>query len=155
MDSSIIHTAENEQESAEQPSIPIFAYELLRDVLLPDLLGEDTSDISYWAGKQIARKFPLLTYEEAAAFFEEAGWGQLCVVQSKKKELHLELSGTTVERRLRMQDAPCFRLEAGFLAEQLLSIKQAIAEAFEEIDKKNSKVSIIVRWDARDKLDHQ
>ncbi|RWR05184.1 YslB family protein [Siminovitchia fortis] len=131
----------------EPAAVPVFAYELLRDVLIPELLGGDTHEISYWAGKHIARKFPLLSLDEAIEFFREAGWGHLHIVHEKKNEFLLELSGDIVERRLVMGSDPCFRLEAGFLAEQVQSMKQAAAEAFEEINKKHGKVALVVRWD--------
>ncbi len=132
----------------EDPAaVPVFAYELLRDILIPELLSGDTHEVSYWAGKHIARRFPLLSLDEAVEFFKEAGWGHLHIVHEKKSEFLLELSGSIVERRLLMVSDPCFRLEAGFLAEQVQSMKQAGAEAFEEISKKHGKVAFTVRWD--------
>lgn len=141
------HIAEGEN---IQKEVPVFAYELLRDVLLPDLLGEDIFDISYWAGKNLARKFPLLSIDEALTFFDEAGWGHLRIVHEKRNEYKLELSGSIVERRLQMNSQPCFRLESGFIAEQVQSMKQAVTEAFEEINQKQLKVMMTVRWDAKD-----
>ena len=76
---------------------------MLRDILIPDLLGKDTPEISYWAGKNIARKFPLLSIEESSAFFQEAGWGQLLLIDEQRNELKLELSGHMVDRRLQMK----------------------------------------------------
>ena len=32
---------------------------ILRDALIPELLGEDKGAIGYWAGKSLARKFPI------------------------------------------------------------------------------------------------
>lgn len=143
------HIAEGEKGPKE---VPMFAYELLRDVLIPDLLGDDIFEISYWAGKSLARKFPLLSIDEALAFFSEAGWGHLRIVHEKRNEYKLELSGSIVERRLQMNSQPCFRLESGFIAEQVQTLKQAVAEAFEEINKKQLKVMITVRWDEKDPL---
>lgn len=134
----------------KQQEVPMFAYELLRDVLIPDLLGDDIFEISYLAGKNLARKFPLLSIDEALSFFAEAGWGHLQIVHEKRNEYKLELSGWTVERRLQINSQSCFRLESGFIAEQVQSMKQALAEAFEEIDKKQMKVIITVRWDKND-----
>ena len=48
---------------------------LLRDHVLPSILGQHEEDILYWAGKEIARKFPVFTIEELPIFFTEAGWG--------------------------------------------------------------------------------
>jgi predicted hydrocarbon binding protein len=133
-----------------QMEVPVFACELLRDVLIPDLLGEDIVDILYWAGKNLARKFPLLSMDEAVSFFHEAGWGHLQKIQEKRNEYIFELKGPMVERRLQMNAHPCFRLESGFMAEQVQKMKQAVAEAFEEIHKKQMKVLITVRWDKKD-----
>lgn len=130
-----------------KPTVPVFAYELVRDILIPELLGSDNHEISYWAGKHIARRFPLLSLDEAIAFFKEAGWGHLHIVREKKNEYLLELSGSIVERRLLMNSDPCFRLESGFLAEQVQSMKQVTAETFEEIQKKKGQITFIIRWD--------
>lgn len=133
-------------------SIPVFGYELLRDILIPDLLGKDTPEISYWAGKNLARKFPHLSLEECFVFFQNAGWGQLSQLSERKNELKLELSGEIVERRFHMFHEPCFRLETGFIAQQVQTQKQAIAEASEELNKKHNKVIITVKWDLKDPI---
>ncbi|KRG14591.1 hypothetical protein ACA30_10835 [Virgibacillus soli] len=130
--------------------VPMFAYELLRDILIPEMLGKDTDEISYWVGKHIARTFPLLSVEEISSFFKEAAWGHLELVEQNKKEMKLELTGEIVERRLLMHDEPSFRLEAGFIAEQIQSQKNIITEAHEEIAKRKKKVYFIVRWDLKD-----
>lgn len=70
-----------------------YAYELIREIVLPDMLGQDYSSMMYWAGKHLARKFPLESWEEFPAFFEEAGWGTLTNVSAKKQELEFELEG--------------------------------------------------------------
>ncbi|MBO0992243.1 YslB family protein [Bacillus sp. SD088] len=114
------------------------------------MLGKDTNEISYWVGKHIARTFPLLSNEEIFSFFQEAAWGQLELVEQNKKEMKLELTGEIVERRLLMQDEPSFRLEAGFIAEQIQSQKNLVTEAYEEIARKKKKVLFIVRWDSKD-----
>lgn len=139
-------------ESDTTEPISIFGYELLRDILIPSLLGKDTSEISYWAGKNIARKFPLLSIDEIYSFFQEASWGHLLLIEEKRNGLKLELSGKIVERRLQMQDDPSFRLEAGFIAEQIQTQKQTVTEAYEEINKKKNNVLITVQWDRKDAI---
>ncbi len=64
--------------------------------------------------------------------------------------MKLELTGDIVERRLLMHNEPSFRLEAGFIAEQVQSQKNLVTEAHEEIVKKKKKVFFIVRWDLKD-----
>ena len=56
--------------------IPAFGYEIIRDHLLHSILGKHEDDVLYWAGKEVARKFPLFSMSEAAAFCQEAGWGE-------------------------------------------------------------------------------
>ena len=54
-----------------------FGYEIIRDHVLPSILGKNEAEILYWAGKEVARKFPIFTTEELPSFFVEAGWGTL------------------------------------------------------------------------------
>ncbi|MBS4208847.1 YslB family protein [Bacillus sp. FJAT-50079] len=137
----------------ELQSVPVFGYELIRDVLLPDLLGKDTPEITYWAGKHLARKFPLLSFDEMISFFIDASWGTLTVINERKHELQLELSGDIVTRRMQLHEEPCFRLETGFIAQQIQSQKKALTEAFEEVQQRHKKVLITVRWDLKDPID--
>ncbi|MFL6556844.1 MAG: DUF2507 domain-containing protein, partial [Bacillus sp. (in: firmicutes)] len=42
----------NDDIQTDEPrTISIFGYELIRDILLPEILGKDTPEILYWAGK--------------------------------------------------------------------------------------------------------
>ncbi|MBW8351219.1 YslB family protein [Bacillus sp. IITD106] len=131
-------------------NIPIFGYELVRDILVPGILGKDTHEISYWAGKHLARKFPLLSIQEITSFFKEASWGELDLMDENKNEMKFELKGNIVERRVQMNSEPCFTLEAGFIAEQIQAQKQFISEAFPELNKKKNHVIFTVRWDRKD-----
>lgn len=142
----------NEQTVAEQLMVPAFGYELLRNILIPDILGKETPDILYWVGKHLARKFQLLTYEEMVSFFKEAGWGTLSIKKEEKYHIEFELSGPMIERQLDMGAGaePTFKLEAGFLAEQYQMQKKLITEAVEEVAKKAKKIRITVQWDAKD-----
>ncbi len=137
-----IDTQEN-----EQLTVPIFGYELLRDVLLKDILGKETEDILYWSGKSIARKFPCTTLEELSLFFQEAGWGDLQLAKESKKEKIFELSGPFIKRRFSVQADPFFSLESGFLAEQISAQEQAAAESVSDIQKRAQKVQITVKWE--------
>lgn len=130
----------------EELLIPSFGYELLRDFLLPDILGKDYSQLLYWSGKQVARKFPIESTEELPAFFHEAGWGQIEIVEEKKTELKFKLSGEIVTRRIELKKDASFQLEAGFLAEQIQRLKQKTAEAVEE-ERKRKTIYITVQWD--------
>ncbi|RIW37776.1 DUF2507 domain-containing protein [Bacillus salacetis] len=125
----------------------------MRDILLPEILGKHTTDILYWGGKGIARKFPLISFEEMEAFFLEAGWGNLSITEDKKDERIYTLSGPLIERRLSLKTDISFKMEAGFLAEQVQNQKKAITEAAEEIHKRSKTVKIIVRSDLKDTIE--
>lgn len=45
-----------------------FGAELLRHSLLPELLGKNAPSLLYWAGRQLARRYPLRDLEQIAAF---------------------------------------------------------------------------------------
>lgn len=144
---------EQKKEEVYQPSVPIFGYEMLRDILIPEILGKHTPDILYWGGKQLSRKFPLQSSEELISFFAEAGWGTLTLLEQKKNEMTFEISGPVLERRLALKSDVTFKLETGFLAEQIQLQKKCVAEAADELHKRNHSVKVIVRWDDKDKVE--
>lgn len=131
-------------------TVPAFGYELIRDILLPEILGKETPDILYWAGKHLARKFPLMSINEVISFFEEAGWGTLYITKEEKKGMELELTSPFISRQFEVKTESCFKLEAGFLAEQIQSQKKLRTEASEEIIKRHKKIKFIVQWDLKD-----
>ena len=61
-----------------------FGYEILRDHVLPSILGKHEDEILYWAGKEVARKFPIFGIDELPDFFQEAGWGPLNLKRLRK-----------------------------------------------------------------------
>ena len=137
----------NQQQVVDtQIQVPIFGYELIRDMLLPDLLGKDHTQLIYWAGKQLARKFTIDTQEDIAQFFKEAGWGELELMAQNKYEVKYSIRGEMVARRLDLNKDATFQLEAGFLAEQIQRQKGKTAEAIEE-QKKKKEIMITVQWD--------
>jgi hypothetical protein len=135
----------------EQASVSQFAYELLRSDLLPELLGKEERNILYWAGRHLARKYPLHTMEEVHAFFKEAGWGSLEMTEASGSEMIFSLQSSLIEQRLQNFQHHTFSLEAGFLAEQIQLQKKCTTEALESI--KRNKISITVQWDKKDTLD--
>jgi hypothetical protein len=134
----------------EESFVPSFGYELIREELLTNILGMDAPEILYWSGKHLARKHLLQNLNEISAFFEEAGWGDLTVKKESKNELLFELSSPLIKRRLLLKPEAHFKLEAGFLAQQIESQIGMIAEAYEQIQKKAGFVEITVRWDQKD-----
>ncbi|MBC1650828.1 YslB family protein [Listeria booriae] len=141
--------AENE-EIVNEKMIPVFGYELIRDTLVPNILGEETPHILYWAGKELARKYRLETMEDIVDFFKRASFGDLTVVGEKKDELQLLLSGEIVTSRLANDSEAIFKLEAGFVAEQIQYQRKLYTESYEEVDKRKKTVRIIVKWDRKE-----
>ncbi|WP_455675054.1 YslB family protein [Pradoshia sp.] len=132
------------------PLIPSFGYELIREFLLVDLLGKEGPQLLYWAGKQLARRFPLSTIDETIAFFKDAGWGDLRIVKESKDEAKWELSGELIKRRYAINEEANFQLEAGFLAAQMENLKKAVSEAYEEQKKKANIVYFTIKTDNKD-----
>ncbi len=130
-----------------------FAYELLREQLIPDLMGKELNRILYWAGKNLARKYPLETFDDVIRFFEQACWGTLTIVEQKRREMHLQLTGPLISERYRSKRDTTYQLEAGFLAEQIQQQRNVIAETYEEQKKRSDKVLFIVQWDPKDILE--
>ena len=120
-----------------------FGYELLRDHVLPDILGKHEDDILYWAGKEIARKFPVFSVEEVPAFFKEAGWGELVRVSSGREETDYQLS----ERLDSPASKDSFHLESGFLAQQYQIANNCLTECFGTRDESTGEIILQVRWD--------
>lgn len=144
------NTAEELKQEIETVTVPAFGYELIREILLPQILGSESAEILYWAGKQLARKFPLQSFAEIMDFFEKAGWGQLKILREKKDELELELSSSLITQRLQSKGAYHFQLEAGFIAQQIEEQKEVVSEAFEHPKKRGGKVHFTVKWDKKD-----
>ena len=133
----------NDQEHSHVTS---FGYELIRDHVLSSILGKHEKEILYWAGKDLARKFPLYAMEEAVTFFLEAGWGILELEKSSKdsafytlKTMNLPQSGISRSHRL----------EAGFLAEQQQKIGGYLTECYDQQVKKNGIVTFHIKWDLK------
>lgn len=130
----------------DEHSLPSFGYHLIRNVLLQQMFGEEYESILYWSGKSLAREYPLHSLDEVAHFFSKAGWGTLTLKKEGRQEWVLQLDG--IERSVLQRTS--YRLEAGFLAEQVQSQKGFITEALEI--KKRDKIIFEVRWDRSDKV---
>ena len=141
-----------EESETNELQVPAFGYEIIREIVLQDILGEDSYQILYWAGKQLARKFPLASISEVIAFFQSSGWGQLVVEKETKNEMEFTLIGELVNRRLDLYSNCHFQLEAGFLAEQCALQKKFYSEAVADIKKRSKKAIFTVKWDTKDPL---
>jgi predicted hydrocarbon binding protein len=130
--------------------VSVFGYELIREVLLHDLLGPDGPEILYWAGKRLARKYPLESVSDIISFFQKASWGRLSIVKETKDELTFELSGSIIEKRMKDHAHFHCKLEAGFIAQQIESQKGFVCEAFEHPRKRSLTATFTVKWDPKD-----
>ena len=135
--------------TTETNKVPTFGYELIRDHVLSTILGKHEEDILYWAGKDLARKFQMFSMEETVSFFEEAGWGQLKLEQLSKNEAFYVLTGDPDALQI---DKRCFRLEAGFLAQQQQKLGGFMTECFEEKQLKKNAVQFHIKWDLKEKV---
>lgn len=135
--------------TTEVKTMPIFGYELIREHVLSSILGKHEEDILYWSGKELARKFQMFTMEETITFFQEAGWGQLNLVKLDKNEAFYELSGESDLLNLQQR---CFKLEAGFLAQQQQKLGGFLTECYEEKAIKKNYVLFHIKWDLKEKV---
>lgn len=125
-------------------------YEIIRDHVLPNILGKHEDEILYWSGKEIARKFPIFSIDELPDFFREAGWGSLVPHDGKiaKDEalFVLEQSDTTLLKNR------SYNLEAGFIAEQFQKLNGFLTECYGEKLPKENHVRFLVKWDLKTKI---
>lgn len=129
------------------PSGTTLGMEMLRDLLLPSLLGNN-EDIMYWSGKLLARKLFLASKSDLRLFFKHAGLGELKLIKSKKNTSTYELSGEPVKLRLSLNQEPDFKLEAGFIAETCQLHDQIVTEGkIDKINSDNNTVTIIIQND--------
>ncbi|MEG0260899.1 MAG: YslB family protein [Lysinibacillus sp.] len=126
--------------------ISSFGYEIIRDHLLSSILGKHEDDVLYWAGKELARKFPCQTHEEIISFFAEASWGTLTIEKEMKNGLTLLL---TNDIHIKTRST---RLEAGFLAEQIQLAKGYLTECYDEQLKKQLGTSFTIKWDVKERI---
>lgn len=130
-----------------------FASLLLRDGLLQNLLTDDYANITYWAGKELARQFPLESIAEITDFFEKAGFGDLTITYQGEAEQQWVLSGPVVADRLALNRQADFSLEAGFLAQQVELQYEAVSESYFQVVNRKHAVTITIMVDSDHKID--
>jgi predicted hydrocarbon binding protein len=136
-------------ETITKQEISVFGYEIIRDHVLSNILGKHENEILYWAGKDLARKFPLYSMDEALQFFQEAGWGQLTVLKESKDEVTYILKETSTPLQIENR---CFRLEAGFLAAQKERNLGFLTECYEEKNPKQNIVTFKLKSDLKEPI---
>ncbi len=95
------------------PTISSFGYEIIRDHILSSILGKHEDDVLYWAGKELARKFPCKSQDELIAFFADACWGTLELIKESKDGRIFQLTNDPEILQIKQRS---FKLEAGFIA---------------------------------------
>lgn len=118
----------------------VLGHELLRTILLPDLLGKESQTILYFMGKNLARKFPCKSKEAFIGLFYHLGFGTLKIVKEKKNSFQFQLTGDLIEKRLSYPEPYEYWLESGCLAEQLSQITKQECECIYEINKRNKTI---------------
>ncbi|MCH4163468.1 MAG: YslB family protein [Lentilactobacillus diolivorans] len=120
----------------------LLGQELIRDDLLPSILGSDYHEISYWAGKHLARTHQLANYDDLTTFFDQFKMGHLTLLKRSGNQIKWQLDGDVVTNRLDLFDDPDFFLEAGFIAQNCQTILNRQAES--EIEKTNPSKGFVL-----------
>jgi hypothetical protein len=123
---------------------------ILRDLLLPDLLGKESDTILYWAGKQLAQKMPLPDFTGIQNFFVLVSFGDLSLLKQKGTQYEFELSGEPISQRLAVDPKADFQLETGFIAQQLQQQLGFIAEGISSPEKHTAQIKITIQTDPKD-----
>ena len=103
-------------------------HEILRTKVLPDLLVKEADSILYFLGRNLAKTYPCSSLDEIGTFFGAMGWDRLSLEKEKKNEYEFTLSGDLTAKRLTYESDYCFKLESGFLAEQISLLSGEFAE---------------------------
>ena len=132
-------------------TFPSFGYEIIRDHVLSSILGKHQDDILYWVGKELARKFPCGDIPLIISFFEDAGGGTFSLEKELKDGFIFHLSGNKEILNISKRS---FRLEAGFIAEQLQTMNGYLTECYDEKKEKQGLITLQVKWDVTEKTTH-
>lgn len=133
------------QDNNQQSEHVYFVNQLYRDFLLPTILGEDNEAILYWAGKRIARKYELATFEDVNSFFITTEFGLLTKIKERRTEIIFELSGQSVVDRLNSGSRE-FALETAILAEAVEKETGRPTECELKIANDQTKVRITAKF---------
>ncbi|MGY4796798.1 YslB family protein [Lysinibacillus sp. FSL K6-0057] len=131
------------------PTISSFGYEIIRDHILSSILGKHEDDVLYWAGKELARKFPCKSQDELIAFFADACWGTLELMKESKDGRIFQLTNDPEILQIKQRS---FKLEAGFIAEQIQLAKGYLTECYNEKREKQQYVMFTVKWDVKERI---
>ena len=134
------------QNNNEQHEHVYFVNQLYRDFLLPTILGKDNEAILYWAGKRIARKYDLLSFEDVVSFFATTEFGSLEQTKTHRNEEIFKLKGQNVTDRINSGSQE-FSLEAGIIAEAIEKETGRTTECEIKVDERKKEVKLIAKFD--------
>lgn len=135
-----------------KPNTEFFGVALLRDQLLKDILNEDIHDILYWAGKNLALKFPVAT-DALPEFFQQAQFGSLALITNSESKHVFTLTGSEVQTRLKLDKDADFMLETGFIAQTIQQNSGFETEAEYKIKRKETVEITVISDISRQILD--
>ncbi|MCI1283339.1 MAG: YslB family protein [Lacticaseibacillus songhuajiangensis] len=125
---------------------PYFGQQMLRDVLIPNLLGAKTSGIMYFAGRDLAPRVPV-TDEQIPDLFAKLGLGTLTLNKNKVKLRTYTLSGEVVATRIKNFPEADFQFEAGLIAQLVQQVLGMTTEAASNVDKRGDSVELTLSID--------
>ncbi|WDF83401.1 DUF2507 domain-containing protein [Lacticaseibacillus pabuli] len=123
-----------------------FGQMILRDELLPSLLGPRLDRIMYFAGRDMGAHFPAKD-DEIAGTFTDLGLGNLATSKMKVRERTYTLDGPIVVERLSKHPDADFQFEAGLLAQMVQQALGMSAEAHSVVEGRGKRVAITVAID--------
>src|SRR5699024_11177734 len=94
-------------------------HDILRYLVLPNLLGHISDTLLYFSGIILARTFHIHYFNDIYYFFQKISCGNLELIKEKKNELSFLLMSDEIVQRLKSSLFTEFNLEAGFLAEAI------------------------------------
>lgn len=116
-------------------------HDILRYLVLPDLLGYNSETLLYFSGRKLARKIEINDINDIYYFFQKINWGNLELVKEKKNELSLLLMSDEIVQRLKSELLTEFNLEAGFLSEAMELVTGRPSECEVNINKRLFQVN--------------
>lgn len=123
---------------------PLFGQLMLRDVVIPNLLGNQASSIAYFAGRDLAQNLPVAD-DQIPVLFQQLGLGDLTLDKQKVKLRNYTLTGNPVAVRVANFKNVSFQFEAGLLAQLIQQKLGMTAEATSSV--KGTTVSLTVGID--------
>lgn len=103
--------------TADPNLAPLLGQLIIRDDLLATLLGDDTHEIAYWAGKRLARNYPVTTFADLTTLFQQFNFGNLTLVSQTNTKIMWQLDGPLVAARFKLISDADFDLETGFISQ--------------------------------------